>query len=86
MNSTTFNILSHPNLLNKSDSSKSDFYPNSAYRSNMAEGQVARKITVGIVSKYMNAMIAFESFETDENRFYLEAMKKEYKDFLALKT
>lgn len=84
MNSITININSYPNLLNKSNGSKSNFYPNSAYRSAMAEGKVTRKATAGIVSKYMNAIIAYETFETDENRLYLEA-KKEYRDFLALK-
>jgi len=86
MNSIISNLDSFPNLLNKLNGSKSDFYPNSAYRSAMVAGQITRKIPSGIVSKYMNAMIAYETFETDENRLYLEAMKKEYKDFLALKT
>ena len=86
MKSITININSPPNLLHKSDGSKSDLHPNSACRSAIAEGQITRKIPVGIVSKYMNAIAAYETFETDENRLYLEAMKKEYKDFLALKT
>jgi hypothetical protein len=85
MNSITININSYPNLLNKSNGSKSNFYPNSAYRSAMAEGKVTRKATTGIVYKYMNAIIAYETFETDEIRLYLEAIKKEYRDFLALK-
>jgi len=39
---------------------------------------------VGLVTKYIDAMIAYDALRSDKNYKYLEAVKKEYKDFLAL--
>jgi hypothetical protein len=66
-------------------SSKSDFHPNSAYRSIMNKIPVKIKMPKDVVTNYINAMIAYEALKSDENYKYLEAVKKEYKEFLASK-
>lgn len=65
-------------------SSKPNFYPNSAYRSEMKKIDEKAAKPVGLVTKYIDAMTAYEALRSDENYKYLEAVKKEYKDFLAL--
>ncbi|MEY3883102.1 MAG: hypothetical protein RIS87_1604 [Pseudomonadota bacterium] len=67
---------------NQSNSSKSNYYPNSAYRSKIKQTQVTRKIPSGVVAKYINAIVAYDALRSDENYKYLEEVKKEYKDFL----
>jgi len=62
--------------------SKSNFYPNSAYRSAIKKTQITRKIPAGIVAKYIAAMNAYDTLASDENYKHLEEIKKEYKDFL----
>ncbi len=49
--------------------------------------KIDEKVTkpVGLVTKYIDAMIAYDALRSDENYKYLEEVKKEYKDFLALK-
>ena len=78
----TSNKDSPINSENQPDSSKSKFYPNSAYRSSIKKTQVTRKIPAGIVAKYINAMVAYDALRSDENYKYFEEVKKEYKDFL----
>lgn len=43
------------------------------------------KITepVGLLTNYINAMIDYETLDSDVNYRYLEVAKKEYKDFIA---
>ena len=62
--------------------SKSNFYPNSAYRSSVKKTQVTRKIPTGIVARYINALVAYDALKSDENSKYLEEVKNEYKNFL----
>lgn len=85
LKSKTSNAENNSNLQNQLSSSKLNFYPNSAYRSEMKK--IDEKVTkpVGLVTKYIDAMIAYDALRTDENYKYLEEVKKEYKDFLALK-
>ena len=66
-------------------SSKSDFHPNSAYRSVMNKIPVKIKIPKGVVADYINAMDAYDTLESEENYRNLEAAKKVYKEFLASK-
>ena len=85
LKSKTSNAENNSNLQNQQSSSKLNFYPNSAYRSEMKK--IDEKVTkpVGLVTKYIDAMIAYDALRSDENYNYLEEVKKEYKDFLALK-
>lgn len=85
LKSKTSNAENNSNLQNQLSSSKLNFYPNSAYRSEMKK--IDEKLTkpVGLVTKYIDAMIAYDALRSDENYKYLEEVKKEYKDFLALK-
>jgi hypothetical protein len=85
LKSKTSNAENNSNLQNQLSSSKLNFYPNSAYRSEMKK--IDEKVTkpVGLVTKYIDAMIAYDALRSDENYKYLEEVKKEYKDFLALK-
>ncbi len=84
LKSKTSNAENNSNLQNQLSSSKLNFYPNSAYRSEMKK--IDEKVTkpVGLVTKYIDAMIAYDALRTDENYKYLEEVKKEYKDFLTL--
>ena len=66
-------------------SSKSDFHPNSAYRSVMNKIPVKIKIPKGVAADYINAMDAYDTLESEENYRNLEAAKKVYKEFLASK-
>ena len=38
--------------------------------------------TMGLINRYVDAMIAYEFLKTEENYTYLEAIKQEYKEFL----
>ena len=82
MNSKVNNRDNSPSSFSALDNNKSNFYPNSAYRSSVKKTQVTRKIPSGVVAKYINAMAAYDALRTDENYKYLEEVKKEYKDFL----
>ena len=82
--STNNNQDNHLNLERQLGSSKSDFYPNSAYRSEMKKNDVKSTKPVGLITKYIDAMIAYDAFRSDENHKLLEEVKKEYKEFLAL--
>lgn len=73
-----------PSLLNQPGGSKTDFYPNSAYRSVMKKLPIKVTKPIGLVARYINAMAAYEALPSDENFKYLEAIKQEYKDYLAL--
>ena len=66
-------------------SSKSDFHPNSAYRSVMNKIPVKIKMPKDVVANYINAMDAYDTLESEENYRNLEAAKKVYKEFLASK-
>jgi len=83
--SETSNKDSPANSSNQQIGSKSDFHPNSAYRSVMNKIPVKIKMPKDVVTNYINAMIAYEALKSDENYKYLEAVKKEYKEFLASK-
>jgi hypothetical protein len=83
MKSKSSSIDNPSNLENQQGSSKSNFHPNSAYRSIVNKVPVKIKTPTGVVTRYINAMIAYESVESEENYRYLEAAKKEYKDFLS---
>ena len=85
LKSKTSNAENNSNLQNQLSSSKLNFYPNSAYRSEMKKIDENVTKPVGLVTKYIDAMIAYDALRTDENYKYLEEVKKEYKDFLALK-
>ena len=65
--------------------SKSNFHPNSAYRSVMNKIPVMIKMPKDVVTNYINAMDAFDALESEENYRNLEAAKKVYKEFLASK-
>jgi hypothetical protein len=84
LKSKTNNTENNSNLQNQLSSSKLNFYPNSAYRSEMKK--IDEKVTkpVGLVTKYIDAMIAYDALRSDDNYKYLEEVKKEYKEFLAL--
>lgn len=82
MKSETSNKDGSTNSSNQLNSSKSNYYPNSAYRSTIKKTHVTRKISSGVVAKYINAMVAYDALRSDENYKYLEEVKKEYKDFL----
>ena len=58
------------------------FYPNSAYRSVINKIPVKIKMPTEIVSRYINAMVAYEALKSDENYKHFEKVKEEYKDFL----
>jgi hypothetical protein len=83
LKSKTNNLQNNSNLKIQLSSS-SNFYPNSAYRSEMKKNDEKAVKPVGLVTKYIDAMTAYEALRSDENYKYLEAVKKEYKDFLAL--
>lgn len=85
MKSETSNIDNPPNLEDQLDSSKSNFYPNSAYRSAIKQNYVKVIKSVGVVTKYIDAMNAYDALKSDENYNYLEVVKKEYKEFLESK-
>ena len=85
LKSKTSNAENNSNLQNQLSSSKLNFYPNSAYRSEMKKIEENVTKPVGLVTKYIDAMIAYDALRSDENYKYLEEVKKEYKDFLALK-
>lgn len=70
------------NSSNQANRSSSYFQPNSAYRSTIKKTKVTRRISSGIVDKYINAMLAYDALRSDENYTYLETVKKEYKAFL----
>ena len=80
----TNNIENNSNSKNQLSSSKPNFYPNSAYRSEMKKLDEKATKPVGLVTKYIDAMIAYDGSRSDENYKYLEEVKKEYKEFLAL--
>ena len=85
LKSKTGNIYSSLSLQNQPESGNSVFYQNSAYRSAMEQVDVNVKKPVGIVTRYIDAMIAYDALRSDENYNYLNEVKKEYKVFLALK-
>ncbi len=84
LKSKTNDTENNSNLQNQLSSSKLNFYPNSAYRSEMKK--IDDKVTqpVGLVTKYIDAMIAYDALRSDENYKHLEEVKKEYKEFLTL--
>jgi hypothetical protein len=84
LKSKTNNIENNSNLKIQLSSSKPNFYPNSAYRSEMKKIDDQITKPVGLVAKYIDAMIAYDGLRSDENYKYLEEVKKEYKDFLVL--
>jgi hypothetical protein len=84
LKSKTNNIENHSNLEIQLSSSQPNFYRNSAYRSEMKKIDEKVIKPVGLVTKYIDAMIAYDASRSDKNYKYLEAVKKEYKDFLAL--
>jgi len=38
--------------------------------------------TMGLINRYVDAIIAYEFLKSEENYTYLEAIKQEYKEFL----
>jgi hypothetical protein len=38
--------------------------------------------TMGLINRYVDAMVAYDSLKSEENYTYLEAIKQEYKEFL----
>ena len=78
----TCNIASPPNLEKQLERMNSIFYPNSAYRSVINKIPVKIKMPTEIVSRYINAMVAYEALKSDENYKHFEKVKEEYKDFL----
>ena len=81
--SETSNKDSPTNSSNQQIGSKSNFYPNSAYRSSLKKTQVTKKVPAGIVARYIAALNAYDTLGSDENYEHLEEVTKEYKDFLA---
>jgi len=53
-------------------------------RFSMKQIDVKIKKPASLLTKYIQAMVAYDTLKSDENYKYLEAAKKEYKDFLAL--
>jgi hypothetical protein len=84
LKSETSYIDSLTNSSNQPNDSKSNFHPNSAYRSLKKKTLVTRKNPAGIVAKYIAAMNAYDALCSDENYQYLDEAYKEYKDCLEL--
>jgi hypothetical protein len=70
------------NPSNQPNSSKSNFQYNSDYPNVKEKVEVKITKPVGIVTRYINAMNAYDTLCSDENYEYLEKIYKEYKDFL----
>ncbi len=81
-NPKTSNIASPTSLENQQESNNSIFYPNSAYRSAIEKVEVKIPKPVGIVTRYIDAMNAYDDLRSEGNYKILEEVKKEYKDFL----
>lgn len=80
LKSKTNNIENHSNLEIQLSSSQPNFYRNSAYRSEMKKIDEKVIKPVGLVTKYIDAMIAYDTLKSDENYRYLEAVKNEWRE------